>query len=67
MQFGFVTKKLYDVIGVCFSLQNNEVPLQKRQQNLPADYLKSILIAMFRFHTLLILVIADLYCDQVLF
>lgn len=36
MQFSFVTKKLYDVIGVCFSLQNNEVPLQKRQQNLPA-------------------------------
>ena len=30
-------------------------------------YLQSILIAMFRFHTLLILVIADLYCDQVLF
>lgn len=40
MQFGFVTKKLYDVIGVCFSLQNNEVPLQKRQQNLPAILLK---------------------------
>lgn len=36
MQFSFVTKKRYDVIGVCFSLQNNEVPLQKRQQNLPA-------------------------------
>ena len=30
-------------------------------------YLQSTLIAMFRFHTLLILVIADLYCDQVLF
>lgn len=67
MQFGFVTKKLYDVIGVCFSLQNNEVPLQKRQQHPLPYYLQAILIAMFRFHTLLILVIADLYCDQVLF
>ena len=36
MQFSFATKQRYDVIGVCFSLQNNEVLLQKRQQKLPA-------------------------------
>ena len=40
----------------------------KKGSNTPLPYyLQAILIAMFRFHTLLILVIADLYYDQVLF
>ena len=63
-----MTKKRNDIIGVCFCLQNNEVPLQKSSKTSLLYYLHPILIAMFRFHTLrLILVIADLYCNQVLF